>query len=226
MAQFSKDDEICELLFVIEKVMGKTLSSTDTNTVLYLLDQLKFSSELIEYLIEYCVENGHKSLRYAEKVAIAWHEKGIQTVEEAKLDSPIYIKRCYPILKAFGISNRHPGENEKNYILKWTDTYGFDMDIILEACNRTMNAIHQPSFKYADSILSDWKNKGVTHVNHIQELDAQFQKEKEHKAKEAENKRNNNSNAKANTSTSNAFHNFSQRDYDYDELEKQLLKAH
>lgn len=39
------------------------------------------SAELIEYLIEYCVENGHKSMHYINKVALSWHEENITTGE-------------------------------------------------------------------------------------------------------------------------------------------------
>ena len=45
---------------------------------------------------------------------------------------------------------------------KWADTYCFDTDMIIEACNRTIKAIHQPSFEYADTILANWKNSNVS----------------------------------------------------------------
>ena len=34
--------------------------------------------------MEYCVQNGHISVRYMETVAMSWHEKGIRTALEAK----------------------------------------------------------------------------------------------------------------------------------------------
>lgn len=42
--------------------------------------------------------------------------------------------------------------SEIAYIRKWSEEYGFALEVILEACDRTMNAIHQPSFDYTDSI--------------------------------------------------------------------------
>ena len=38
------------------------------------------SAELIEYLIEYCVENGHKSMHYIRKVALSWNEQKIDRI--------------------------------------------------------------------------------------------------------------------------------------------------
>ena len=51
------------------------------NTVFYWYDGLKFPGEVIEYLVEYCITNGHSSLRYMDKVAIGWAENGINSIE-------------------------------------------------------------------------------------------------------------------------------------------------
>ena len=53
------------------------------------------SADLIEYLIEYCVENGHTSMHYIQKVALSWCERHIKTVSEAKASSMAYNKNCY-----------------------------------------------------------------------------------------------------------------------------------
>lgn len=205
--EFKKQEEVGELLYIVEKYVGKTLSSTDVNSLLYIYDELKFSNDLIEYLIEYCVGNGHRSMRYIEKVALSWAEEGISTVEQAKSNTDTYVKTCYPVLKAFGLNGRNPGKSEKDFIIKWTTSYGFSMDIILDACNRTIQAIHQPSFEYADSILSKWNKKGIHKLDDIKKLDEEFDRKKEKKP------------VAANTS----FNDFSQRTYDYDALEKKLL---
>ena len=60
--------EFKELLFVAEQYLGKTLSATDINAITYFYETLQMSADLIEYLIEYCVENGHKSIHYIQKV--------------------------------------------------------------------------------------------------------------------------------------------------------------
>lgn len=73
-------------------------------------------------------------------------------------------------MKAFGISNRDPGQHERAMISKWADTYCFDTDIIIEACNRTIKAIHQPSFEYADTILSKWKSSNITTMADIKRM--------------------------------------------------------
>ena len=211
---FKDNDDVCELLYLAEKYLGKTLSSFDINVLLFIYDELKFSTELIEYLIEYCVETvGKRSMRYIQSVAMDWAEDGIDSISKAKQRSELYSKTCYPVLKAFGISDRGPGKEEKAMIIKWKDTFGFSIDIIINACDRTINAIHKPSFKYADSILTNWNKKGVQSLEDIKTLDITHAKIKEQKASAPE------------KTSKNSFNNFDQRDFsgDYDSLEKKLL---
>ncbi len=80
---FKEQTEIRQLLFVCEQYIGKQLTRTDLETLLYFYDTLQFSTDLIEYLVEYSVSKNKRSLRYMEAVALEWHKKGIKTVEEA-----------------------------------------------------------------------------------------------------------------------------------------------
>lgn len=229
---FKEKTDVIEFLYLAQKYIGKPLSGSDTNTLLYLYDGLRFEAELIEYLIEYCVSNGHKSLRYMEKTALSWAEEGIDTVEKAKANTTLYNKSCYPVLKAFGLNGRNPGESEKALIIKWTNSYGFTMDIILDACNRTMKQIHQPSFEYADSILTKWKERGIRTIGDIQSLDEEHRKNKAlHPDRQyyspnqpapavSGTERNGNPSKPA---SKNSFNNFTQRNYNYETLEKELL---
>lgn len=211
---FRTQKELKSLLFIAEQYLGKTLTRTDVDTITYFYDTLHMSADLIEYLIETCVENGHKSMHYIQKVAFSWVEEGIQTVSQAKEQSMIYSRNCYAVLNAFGIKNRGPAASELTYIKKWSEEYGFSSDIIQEACRRTITATHQPSFEYADSILTRWHQNNVRHLADITALDDAFQKEKN--AGRAV--------ARSRTAVKN-MNNFERRSYDMDALEEQLLNS-
>ena len=212
----SQQEELQQLYFVAEQYLGKTLSATDIQKLNYFFDELHFSVDLIEYLIEYCVENGHKSMHYIESVALAWSDNKITSVTEARASSTLYNKNCFAVLKAFGIKGRNAAPVEVNYIKKWTDEYGFTLDIILEACNRTISNTAKPDFKYADSILSNWLNKGVHHFKDIERIDLAYQQERLAKKRVA---------AKPAPAPSNRFNNFESRPYDISSLEQQLLNT-
>ena len=206
--------ELKSLLFIAEQYLNKTLTLSDIESITYFYEQLNMSADLIEYLIESCVEAGHKSMHYIQKVAISWSESGITTKEQARKQSSIYHKNCYTVLKAFGIQNRGPATTELAFIKKWTEEWGFSLDIIVEACNRTIAATHQPSFEYTDTILTNWHAGKVHHLKDINALDEAYQK------KQKTTPVSTNSVPKPSTVDHN---NFKRRSYDMDALEKQLL---
>lgn len=213
---FCNNHEISELLFIIETYLKHPLNSTEMNTVFFWYDTLHFSGELIEYLVEYCITNGHSSLRYMDKVAIGWSENEIDTIEKAKEQVSIRSKAYYSIMKAFGISGRNLADSEMAFVNKWTKEYGFDTELIQEACRRTISATQKPSFEYADTILTNWYNNNVHSLKDVEALDAVFSKTK----------RANTGTASTGTSPSvkkNKFNNFDQRQYDGNDLEKMLL---
>ena len=206
---FKEQHEIKQLLFVCEQYMGKQLTRTDLETILYFYDKLNFSTDLIEYLVEYSVSKNKRSLRYMETVALEWHKKGIRTVSEAKADSKPYAKECYQVLKALGINNHDPLPTEVSYVTRWISEYGFTMDIILEACNRTIMQIHQPRFEYVDGILKSWKNAGVHHLSDVEKLTAEYKNRTTAKTQ-----------AKTEKTVTTKFHNFEQRTYAASEFDK------
>ena len=213
-------EEFQEVLFVAEQYLGKTLSKSDVDILTYLFDELNMSAELIEYLIEYCVENGHKSIHYIRSVALNCSERGISTSSQAKKEIPIYCKNYYVVLNAYGIKGRAPAAPEIEYIRRWIEEYKMDMDLIVEACNRTMNAIHQPKFEYTDTILKSWMEKGVRHIKDVAALDAQYQqaKEKGNKSRPAP--------QPVQPNPKNRFNNFEGRTYeDMDELTRKLIET-
>ncbi len=213
MQQYKSRKELQELLFVAEQYLGKTLSASEAETLTYFYESLGMSAELIEYLIEYCVDNGHKSIHYIQTVALSWHDRNITTVEEAKAGTLQYNKTYYSVLNAFGIKGRGPVANEVTYIQKWTKEYGFDPDLILEAATRTMNKIHQPSFEYADSILTNWFTNDVRSLQDVQALDEAYRQQKEKKKNKGKE-----------PSPKNKFNNFENGSYDLDDLERKLVQ--
>lgn len=213
LQSFRENEEIRELLFIAERYLGHTLSYTDMQSIIYWYDGLSLSTDLIEYLIAYCVDKGHSSIHYMNKVALNWAANHFRTVEEARQSASIHSQAYYAVMKAFGISGRSLASSETAFIEKWTKEYAFTLDIITEACKRTILNIHKPNFEYADTILTSWRKHGIHHLEDITRLDARHAKEKTSRA-----------DAPAVSSRQNRFHNFHQRDYDYDALERQLLQ--
>lgn len=227
--EFRKNPDISELFFIIETYLKHTLSSSDTNMVLYWLDELHFSTDLAEYLVEYCITKGHSSLRYMNKVALGWADAGIKTVDQAKDDAAAHSQIYYSVMKALGITGRNLVDSEVSLINKWVGEYGFDIELVKAACSKTISAIQKPSFEYTDSILANWKKKDVHTLKDVEVLDANFAKANKASAtgsSQGTNAANGSSKPKSNNSSSkNKFNNFNQRNNDYDKLEKLFLNS-
>jgi len=204
LLDFKKSSE--QLLWVVESYLHKPLTSAEIRSVIYLSEELHFSDDLIDYLVQYCVEKGKSSFRYIEATAINWAEAGITTPKQAKRLAAKYDKAVYEIMNALGKSGS-PTNKEMEFINRWTKEYDFGNDVIIEACERTVLATDSHRFEYADGILSSWNTSGVKKKDDIQALDEMYRKKKT---------------TNRNTST-NKFTQFQQNTYDYDALEKELL---
>ena len=227
--EFRKNPDISELFFIIETYLKHTLSSTDTNMVLYWLDELHFSTDLVEYLVEYCITKGHSSLRYMNKVALGWADAGIKTVDQARDDAAAHSQIYYSVMKALGITGRNLVDSEVSLINKWVGEYGFDIELVKAACSKTISAIQKPSFEYTDSILTNWRKKDVHTLKDVEVLDANFAKANKATgsgSSQGANAANGFSKPKSNNSNSkNKFNNFNQCNNDYDKLEKLFLNS-
>lgn len=207
---FQEKDSTAQLLFIAEQYLGRTLSPSDIKSILFFSDRLHFSDDLIDYLLQYCVERGKKDFRYMEKVAISWAEAGVTTPAEAERQAGRYDRTVYTIMNSLGKTNA-PTRREAEFIRRWREEYGFEPSIIMEACERTVLATDRHRFEYADKILSSWKESGVHHLSDIARLDAGFQKEKP--ARQTRER------------SADRYNRFMQNSYDYDALEKELLHS-
>lgn len=211
--QLKENEDIAQLLFIAQQYIGKTLTPSETNRILFFYEGLGFDTDLIEYLIEYCVSKGHKSMHYIEKVAFAWKEDGIKDTQMAKRSTNTFHKDYYTILKALGIRGRNPIDAEVAIMKTWKEEYGFTIELIVEACTRTILATKQPSLQYADRILQSWKKANVHSLSDVRKLDLAHEQAKTEKPAKKQTK----------PSSGTKFSNFEQRNYDFDSLESQLL---
>ena len=211
--RLKEQDEIKELLFIVEQLLGRSLNGADVSTILFIHKSLNFSVDLIEYLIEYCVTNNHTSMAYIETVALAWVDRGITNVADAKSSAAIYNKRTSVVTRSFGLTNRTLTPVELDFINRWYDEYGFVEEVIEEACKRTIMSMSKPNFSYADGILKKWKTANVRNLDDVKKVDSGFRASITIPV----------GTKPAPATTSNKFNNIPQRTYNFEEMEKKLI---
>ena len=204
---FKSSEETSQLLFIVEQYIGRTLSPSEIKTIFFLQDKLAFSMDLIDYLVQYCVERGKKDFRYIEKVAISWAQAGVSTPKDAEKYAYQYDKVVYGIMHALGKTSA-PTKKEVEYIHRWTKDFGYEMDVIDAACERTVLCTDKHRFEYAEGILSSWKKQNVHHKSDISRADNDYrQRQKPAPAPKP----------------ANRFNQFAQNSYDFEALEQELI---
>ena len=216
---------------VIESFLERPFKPNEIELISYLYGTLHFSSDLLLHLYEYCISLGKSNSSYIQAVALAWHERGVKTPEDAKKESTDYNTAHTAISKAFGLG-RPLAMIEKQFVEKWQKDWSIDLSVILEACNRTMLKIQKADFKYTDGILDNWHKSGIKTLLDVEKADEIYAKNKADKKSQKDNS--NSGSYRYNTTGSsvngyvkkNQFNTFRQRDTSHaeiSELEKKLL---
>ncbi|WP_238948963.1 DnaD domain protein [Clostridium sp. YIM B02569] len=206
-----------DMLKDIETLLARPLSPNEMSLYLNWQKEFGFSSELILILMEYCISKGKSDSRYIEKVAIAWHDQKITTIEQAQNlikkaeDKWINIRK---ILTYLGINNTDIMKPQQDLIEKWLLIYKYSNEIIFKACDVCFERLNRADFKYIDGILSNWNKNNIRTLEDIALKDNKNSKN---------NKYQKTYNTNNNDKSSLKFNNFEAREYDYDSLEKKLL---
>jgi DnaD/phage-associated family protein len=203
----------------IERLMGRPVSPTEITTFIQWKQDYNFSPELILILIEYCASKGKTNQRYIEKVALAWKDMNIKTIDDAQN----HIRKTEDkwgtyreILKFLGIRNTDIMKPQEDMLEKWTTVYNFSLDVIKKACDICFQRLNRADFKYIDGILSSWNKDNLKTLSAIEEKENSY---KNSSIKKTYNNTNSNNYSKPKLK----FDNFKGREYDYDALEKKLL---
>lgn len=154
-----------------QSVMGKIFNKNEVGKLVGFVDQLGFEQEAVLAILAYCVRLGKKSLSYAEKIAISFHDEDIFTSEAVHAQIDYLEKRNTAIEKIrslYGFGGRALTTTEKKYFTSWTEEYGFDYDIIVKAYEITVDTIQSPVPKYTDAILKKWHDNGLRSIEEIE----------------------------------------------------------
>lgn len=155
-----------------QRVFGKTFNSYDINIVVGLIDQYGFEEEAVLVILAYVLRIGKRSVRYAEKIAIGLYDDGITSAEAtvARISEMEQSKEILSQIKSiYGFGSRALTNTEETLFTKWTQKYGYDIEVIRIAYDITVNAIQKPAPKYTDKIIEKWYSEGLRTVTEIEE---------------------------------------------------------
>lgn len=217
LKSFSDDPDLQMALFAAETYFRRALKSSEMQLIVYIFDELRFSPALIDYLLQYTAENARGPVApYMEATALAWHSEGVRSVEDARRSAGGG-KQVYDIMRMLGLSNA-PTAFENGYIGRWLSEYGFPMEVIEEACARTVKNTQTHRIEYADGILRNWFSQGVTAPEDIARAEEKHDQARAAKASPA-----GDTAGSQKTDKRNRFNRFRQNDYDMEEIRKKVV---
>lgn len=178
--EVQNNEALKEMLQIAQAVLGKTISTTDAKTLYWIYENLKMPTEVILMLLEYCVSINKRSMSYIEQTAIAWNERGINTMEQADAylrEQSQRSEKFNSLKRIFSINSRDFTSIEFDYLNKWSDK-GMSEEMIALAYEYCILQINKLSFKYMDGIIEKWVKKGIKTIVEAEAENEQFKNEK------------------------------------------------
>ena len=214
---FREDPETAELLFIIETYLNRQLTRDDISGILYIHNTLQFCNDLTDYLVQFCVSRQATDMRFIENTAVLWMQHGIRTVKEAKKFVKTSDANYTAIMKTLG-REAYPTDKEREFMNRWLEEYGFSQEMVLMACERAAVAVATHRFSYTDGILANWRKAGVTTPEELASMEATYAS-----GRRKTSERGNVTPFRPRESSKTAFASFPQNEYNFDELEKEIL---
>ena len=152
------------LLDECQQELGKIFSTHDLNIMVGMLDYLGVDTGYIVTLLKHCNKIGKRTMRYAEKLAFALVEEGIDNTPALKIklaELEALKKNESAVRKLFGMKSRTITAKEKACMTLWFGKFGFAMDMVECAYEIAVNNINEPSVAYTHAILERWNSEGI-----------------------------------------------------------------
>lgn len=160
-----ENPRMSQMYKMVEQILGKTLSSADTELLYSFYDYYGLPVEVIIVLIEYYVSRGKRSMKYMEKEAGKWASAGIDTIKKAKA----YIEKREEFLSyagrvrtLLGIQERRLSTRELTFIKQWQSEWNMSLDMVKTAFELTVDQTGKLSFAYMNKILESWAKNHIT----------------------------------------------------------------
>ncbi len=126
-----------------------------------LFNQHHFNEDVMVSLFQYCKDRDALNRKYVGQVAANWSRKNITSHFELDKYMEAFQRTReigYKITKALRLQ-RSLTVYEEECVDRWSNQYGYNMDVIELALKKTMGK--SISFRYIDSILKNWHKEGL-----------------------------------------------------------------
>ena len=140
----------------------RMLTPNEYNEYYMFLDESKLEQDAMLMIVQYCINLKGMSVRYPYILTVArnWVADGVRTVSDVEDKLNEYDKQSEQMQKVLASLNRKGGADleEKQMLLKWTRSWGYELDAILTA-SKTLKG--SKNFKKLDQKLDEFYRMSI-----------------------------------------------------------------
>lgn len=165
IARQKNTPQFAVLLDTVSARVGRPLSGGDMETLLYLFDSCGLPAEVIIMITGWAVGHDKGNLRYIEKMALDWCDRGITTIHAAEEQLCLMERRQKAVGQveaALDIVLPHPTAVQTEAADRWINEWGFSAALLREAYARTMEKTGKFQAGYMNRILEGWHRDNIT----------------------------------------------------------------
>lgn len=193
LVQANHVPEINSMFNNIDEMLRRETTNNEKMTILsWIMDNNMNPDVILEAFILASKDKRRLNVNYVGGMIKNWYTQNLTNMEALEEYLKSNEERMYEyrvILRSLG-AKRNISEAEMKLVDKWRDTFGYAMDIILQAMGKTVQTSN-PSLAYIDGILSDWYQKGIRTVAEIAEKDVRPETPKKDDRRSSKNRFNN-----------------------------------
>lgn len=165
-----EDPKIKYLLNETQLKFGRNLKTNESQTLVWLYDDIGMDVSLILYIVEYAKQKDKGNIRFIESLAIDWFDKGVETIADAEEQVRLIAlsEQAWAVVcRAFGIERRKPTKKEDELAQKWVNEWKISSELLKAAYDACVDAKSKLTFPYVAKIIENWHNSGYKKTEDI-----------------------------------------------------------
>ncbi len=151
----------------------RMLTPNEYNEYYNFIDDTKIDVEAMLMIVQYCINLKGMSVRYPYVLTVArnWVQDGVRTASDVENKLSEYDKQSEQMQSVLVALNRKGGAEleEKQLLLKWTRSWGYDMEAVLAAVKSIKGS---KSFKKLDTQLDEFYRLSIFTAEQMKDYQA------------------------------------------------------
>ena len=176
--RLAESPEIGNMFNEVQEVFGRTLGYDGQSNLLMLHDHYGLPADVIVMLCGYAKTIGKQgAIAYIVQMGKAWAEEGVTDFESAsrkiaRMENAEKIWTAFRTLT--GIENPKPTSKQAQFLEVWINDFGYGIDVIYYAYEKTVEKKGKISFSYMNGVLRSWHESGYKTIAEIDRATEEF----------------------------------------------------